>query len=194
MQRGFMALARPTIKWFVVLLALCATTVTVADLPSSTASHEDPTKAHATISLGATTHSGRIENLAPGDTVATPFEVMLSERGGKRIALNITTLAGKSSRLDTHARSGLRFSIEQCAQPEGWRKGKAKLQFSCAGPRTVILEAQPLAQAKNRMISLPTLKPGVAAQLLLKFSLPLSAGNSFEGRISSLRLTFLTRP
>jgi hypothetical protein len=194
MYRGFMALAQPTIKSFAALLALCAVTVTVADLPSSTASPEEDTAAHATVMLGSTTRQGRAENLAPGDTVANLFDVNLSPRNGKRMFVNVVALSGRSSVLDTNASNGLRLSIERCGRSRGWTKHRAKPQFTCSGQGTVVLSPIPVAQAKNRLLALPALRAGQPAHLLLKFSLPSSAGNTFEGRVSSLRLTFLTRP
>src|SRR4051794_29691133 len=87
---GLAAFAQPTLKTFAAMLFATATIVTVADLPSSTASPEAVSTSHLALALGGGSRSGSASNLAPGDSFRSAFDVALSPLNANRVVVTVT--------------------------------------------------------------------------------------------------------
>ena len=123
--------------------------------------------------------------LLPGDSIART--VTLRNDGDSplsSVALGVTT--SNPSVLTTDPVNGLQLTLKSCTV--AWTQA-SPTTYSCGGTERAI--ATPGAAVGDRTLDTPTsLTPGGTDHLLLAVSLPASADNTFQGKTSTLSLTF----
>lgn len=123
--------------------------------------------------------------LLPGDSLARTLT--LTNDGNSplsTVALGVT--ATTPSVLTTDTVHGLQLALASCSVP--WTQATPAPTYTCTGT-TKALGAG--AAVGTRTLEVPAvLTPGGAEHLLLTLSLPTSADNTFQGKTSTLALTF----
>ena len=126
-----------------------------------------------------------ITGLLPGDSIAR--SLTLVNDGNSllaSVALGVST--PNPSVLTTDPVNGLQLTLKSCTTP--WAQATATT-YTCGGAERLI--TTPGAAVGNRTLDAPTsLTPGGTDHLLLTLSLPGTADNTFQGKTSTLALTF----
>jgi hypothetical protein len=124
--------------------------------------------------------------LLPGDSIART--VTLVNDGNSplsTVALGVT--ATTPSVLTTDAVNGLQLALRSCSV--AWTQATPAPTYTCAGTERAI--ATPGAAVGNRTLDAPaSLTPGGTDHLLVTLTLPATADNTFQGKTSTLALTF----
>lgn len=123
-----------------------------------------------------------IAGLVPGDTFQGP--VTLSNTGNQDLAsLTLTTVASSSSKLDTDAVNGLQMSIDSCST--AWTPASTATDtYTCSGTTRTVLASRPVIGANVALGNLASTTSGRSDNLRVKFSLPSTADNTFQGASS----------
>lgn len=123
--------------------------------------------------------------LLPGDSIART--VTLSNDGNSplsSVSLGVTT--ANPSILTSDTVNGLQLAVASCTVP--WTQATTAPTYTCTGTTKALGAGAALG---NRTLDAPAaLTPGGAEHLLLTLSLPTSADNTFQGKTSTLALTF----
>ena len=134
----------------------------------------------ATLPLGAS-------GFVPGDKVSRTYDLV--NTGDLAFAgMSLTTTATTSSVLDTDRTNGLQLSVQSC--PTVWTETKTATgaTYACATPTTLL--SGPAVVASASLGSVSSLAVGGTDHLLVSLSLPTTADNGFQGKSSTLQLTF----
>jgi spore coat-associated protein N len=128
-------------------------------------------------------------NIAPGDTVERAVDL----RNTGNVAATSITLSSAaiiSSLLDTDPVFGLQMAIERCSVP--WTEGGSApaYTYTCGGTISPVLLWRPWIGSNLSLANLSSLTPGLTDHLRIMLSMPGSAGNSFQGRSSTVACTF----
>ena len=124
--------------------------------------------------------------LLPGDSIART--VTLVNDGNSplsTVALGVTT--ANPSVLTTDAVNGLQLALRSCSV--AWTQATPAPTYTCAGTERAL--TTPGAAVGNRTLDTPaSLTPGGTDHLLVTLTLPTTADNTFQGKTSTLALTF----
>ena len=129
-----------------------------------------------------------VTGLVPGDTLSQP--VLLTNTGDQDLAsVTLTTTATRSSSLDTDPVAGIQMQIQSC--PVAWTQvGSApRVGYTCASPTTV-LASHPAIGTTMALSPLAALTAGRSDNLLVRVTLPESAGNDAQGQSSVIGYAF----
>lgn len=157
-----------------------------------TADHVSP--GAVTVSLAAPESADRMTfdapALAPGDTAATPIDLVTSLSSGKASTATLTTIATSSSLLDQDPVNGLRLTIDRCSVPWEALPAAIRVSYRCSGDRVSVVASRPV-RASNVPLSNLDAGDGPAKQhLLFSLTLPATAGNEFQGLSSTIEYVF----
>lgn len=167
---------------------------TWATFTSSATAGETVSSGTVVVELGATgTSANRLTvgaaGIAPGDTVQRT--VNLTNSGSVGLAsITLTTAATTSSTLDTDTVNGLRMAVDRCSVP--WTEGGTApaYTYTCPGTTSTVIATRPVIGANLAMGSITATSPGATDRLRVTLSLPATAGNSFQGKTSTISYTF----
>ncbi len=122
-------------------------------------------------------------DLIPGDSVTRTFT--LKNDGSSDLgSISLASTATTSSVLTTNQTLGLQLAVKSCAVPYT-QSGNS---FSCASGEKTLLSG---AAVNNVALNGPaSLAAGKSDNLAISYSLPLSAGNEFQGKQAAFSLTF----
>ena len=126
--------------------------------------------------------------LVPGDTLSQAD--LLTNTGDQDLAsVTLTTTATRSSSLDTDPVAGIQVQIQSC--PVAWTQvGSApRVGYTCASPTTV-LASRPAIGTTMALSPLAALTAGRSDNLLVRDTLPESAGNDAQGQSSVIGYAF----
>lgn len=129
-----------------------------------------------------------VTGLVPGDTISQP--VFLANTGDQDLAsVTLTTAATRSSKLDTDPVAGIQMQIQSC--PVAWTQvGSApRVSYTCTSPTTVLAPHAAIGTAMA-LSPLAALAAGRSDNLLVRVTLPESAGNDVQGLSSVIGYTF----
>jgi hypothetical protein len=127
--------------------------------------------------------------LLPGDSIART--VTLTNDGNSplsTVSLGVTTT--NPSVLTTDAVNGLQLALKSCSV--AWTQlATPAPTYACTGTERAIATPGAAVAVPNRTLDAPaSLTPGGTDHLLLTLSLPTTADNTFQGKTSTLNLTF----
>jgi hypothetical protein len=123
--------------------------------------------------------------LLPGDSIARPLTLVNDGNSPlSTVSLGVTT--ANPSVLTSDPVNGLQLTLKSCTV--AWTPA-SPTTYSCGGTERAI--ATPGAALGDRTLDAPaSLTPGGTDHLLLTLSLPGTADNTFQGKTSTLALTF----
>jgi spore coat-associated protein N len=164
-----------------------------ATFTSSASVDQSLSSGTVTIALGSTgTANNRLDigatGLVPGDTIQRAVNV--SNTGNQDFAsISLTTSASPSSLLDTDATDGLQMLIERCSV--AWTEGGSApaYTYTCSGTTSTVLSSRAIigsAMAFSNVL----LTSGSTNNLRVTVSLPSTAGNTLQGRSSTITYAF----
>ena len=124
--------------------------------------------------------------LLPGDTIARTLTLVNDgDSPLSSVALGVTT--SNPSVLTTDPVNGLQLTLTACSVP--WTQAGTAPTHACAGTQRALTTGG--AAIGTRTLETPaSLTPGGTDHLLLGLGLPASADNTFQGKTSTLALTF----
>lgn len=160
---------------------------TFGTFDSTTTAAQPLTDAVVTLALGSTTTlTSAVTGLVPGDTIARAFT--LDSTGSTSGAIGSVTLAVTGTggnALVTDATNGLKVGLQECAT--AWIAGTVP---TCAGGATSILSSTAVS-ALGSAQSLSSLTSTGVHYLMSTVTLPVGAGNTFQGLSTTLTYTFV---
>ena len=175
------------------MVASVAGMASFATFTGTTSATQSQASGTVTIGLGA---AGGVDNrltvgasnLAAGDTVDR--QVKLSNSGSINLSsLTLTTAATTSSVLDTDATNGLQLQVDSCSV--AWTEaGTNPYTYTCSGTTTSVLAPRAVIGSAVTLGSLASMTAGGSDFLRVRATLPTAAGNSFQGKTSTLQYTF----
>ena len=146
-----------------------------------------------TVELGAPgTAANRVSipatGVAPGDTVERAVDLTT---GGSVTAATaaLTTVAGTSSLLDSDPADGLQLVVDRCSV--AWAETEVSsgvYTYACPGTAATVLSASPVIVTDAALANLDL--DGTVNHLRVTLSLPVTAGNEFQGLSSVIDYTF----
>ncbi|SDY87464.1 hypothetical protein SAMN05660209_03925 [Geodermatophilus africanus] len=189
-----MSSARATTRKVLGSLAVIGTAAAVAGLGTFGTFTDSTTPVTAQLTSGrvsidlaqpAAPIPATITGLLPGDSLARTLSLVNDgDSPLSSVALGVTT--SNPSVLTTDPVNGLQLTLRSCSI--AWAQATATT-YACGGAERLI--TTPGAAVGDRTLDTPTsLTPGGTDHLLLTLSLPASADNTFQGRTSTLALTF----
>ena len=124
--------------------------------------------------------------LLPGDSIARTLTLVNDGNSPlSSVALGVSTT--NPSVLTTDPVNGLQLTLKACSVP--WTQAGTAPLYTCAGTERALTTGG--AAIGNRTLEAPaSLTPGGSDHLLLTLSLPATADNTFQGKTSTLALTF----
>lgn len=121
----------------------------------------------------------------PGDSLSRPVD--LTNTGSLDMSsITLQSVATTSSLLNTDTVNGLQLSITSC--PVDWTQGTPG-RWTCSSTPTTVL-ASGRAVIQGALSNAASATAGQTDHLLLTLTLPTSADNTFQGKTSTLALTF----
>lgn len=164
-----------------------------ATFTSSASVDQSLSSGTVTIALGSTgTANNRLDigatGLVPGDTIQRAVNV--SNTGNQDFAsISLTTSASPSSLLDTDATDGLHMLIERCSV--AWTEGGSApaYTYTCSGTTSTVLSSRAII-GSAMVFSNVLLTSGSTNNLRVTVSLPSTAGNTLQGRSSTITYAF----
>jgi len=186
----------------VASVALVAGSASVAGLGTFGAFTDTTTANQAvssgTVKLGQTTGNTNLkaEGLVPGDTVQRTITLTREAGSDTFGAVTLRTNADPQNVLVTDQTHGLKMTVEQCS--DRWTPSADNLTFTCSGITTPAAPTGP-AFVAGRVMNLPVDRLNSDAKtshLRVTLTLPVTAGNEFQGKAANLTFTFdaLQRP
>lgn len=166
---------------------------TFATFTSTTSADQQVSSGTVVIQLGSTAETNRLTvnatNVVPGDTIQRAVD--LSNTGSEALAsVALTTTASPTSLLDTDATNGLQMVVERCSVPWTETANGSVYTYSCSGTTSSVLATGAVIGADRTLNNL-----GLAASdtnhLRVTLSLPVTAGNTFQGLTSTITYSFL---
>ena len=123
----------------------------------------------------------------PGDSISRSVDLV--NNGDLGFAgIQLTSTATASSILDTDKTNGLQLSVKSCSV--GWTESMATgaAKYTCAGTTSTLLSGPAVGNAS--LVNPAALAPKGNDHLVITLSLPVNAGNEFQGKTSSLSISF----
>ena len=141
------------------------------------------------------------DGMVPGDTAQRRVKLSNPSTAGNQDLQSIvlTTAATTSSVLDTDATDGLQMKIEKCGGLLGWLESvSTPYTYTCdqavpgdnLGPRTTVVAQRAIVGSNIAMSSMSALTVGNTDDMVVTVTLPSTAGNSFQGKSSTVQFTF----
>ncbi len=128
-------------------------------------------------------------NVAPGDTVQRAVD--LRNTGNvSATSITLSSAATVSSLLDTDPVFGLQMAIDRCSVPWTEAGTAPAYTYTCAGTVAPVLLSRPWVGSNLSLSNLSAVTPGQTDHLRIALSFPVSAGNSFQGRSSTVACAF----
>ena len=126
-------------------------------------------------------------NFVPGDSVSRSVELVNS--GDLSFAgISLASSATTSSILDTDKVNGLQLSAKSCSVVWTETITNGVASYSCSGTTTTIVNGP--AVNTTTVGNVASMNPKSTDHLLLTVSLPVNAGNEFQGKTSALSINF----
>ncbi len=147
-----------------------------------------------TLDVGATGgQSNRLDvdatDETPGDSVQRSVDLVNS--GSVDLSsITLTTTASPSSILDTDTTDGLQFTIDRCSTSWTESGTSPNFTYTCPGTTDSVLAARPVIGSNLSLDNLTAVDGGNTDHLVVTFTLPSTADNSFEAKTSGIRLVF----
>ena len=127
-------------------------------------------------------------NFVPGDSVSRSVELVNS--GDLSFAgISLASSATTSSILDTDKVNGLQLSAKSCSVVWTETITNGVASYSCSGTTTNVVNSGP-AVTTATVNNVASMNPKGTDHLLLTVSLPVGAGNEFQGKTSALSINF----
>ena len=126
-------------------------------------------------------------NFVPGDSVSRSVELVNS--GDLAFAgISLASSATSSSILDTDKVNGLQLTAKSCSVPwtETFPNGAAS--YTCSGTTTTVVNGPAVTTAVAGNVA--SINPKGKDYLVITVSLPVGAGNEFQGKTSALSINF----
>ena len=190
-----------TAKLLVTLAVLGATASiaglgTFATFTSSTSASHQISTGTLTLSLGTPgTSANRLTvdatDVAAGDTIQRAFDLSSSGTIDFSATPTLTTTASPSSLLDSDTTDGLQMVIDKCSVP--WTEGGSApaYTYTCGGSTSSVVASTPVIVTNQAMSNVASLvNAGNTVHLRLTLTLPSSAGNTLQGKSSTITYTF----
>ncbi|MGY1845480.1 TasA family protein [Modestobacter sp. SYSU DS0875] len=137
---------------------------------------------------GTTTLPMSAAGFVPGDSLSRAVD--LSNTGDLAFSgLVLQSTATTSSILDSDPTNGLQMTVSSC--PVAWTESisGSTATYSCASPKS-LYSGRAVAGAPIAINNLNSLAVGGTDHLVVTLSLPDAAGNEFQGKTSTLALSF----
>ena len=123
--------------------------------------------------------------LLPGDSLARPV-TLVNDGNSPLSSVSLGVTATTASVLTSDTVNGLQLTLRSCSAP--WTQATAAPTYTCAGTEKTHLTGPAVG---TRGLDAPaSLTPGGTDHLLVTLSLPTTADNTFQGKTSTLALTF----
>ena len=167
---------------------------TFATFTSTTSASQSVTSGTVTIALGATgAATNRLTvnatGVVPGDTIQRSFD--LANTGNQNLAsVALTTTAAPSTLLDTDSTNGLQMVIDKCSTTWSETVAGSGFTYTCGGTLTTIVASRAVIGSAVNMPGLSSLTNGTTDHLRVTLTLPVSAGNTFQGLTSTVTYAF----
>lgn len=134
-------------------------------------------------------------NIVPGDTIERAVDVTNNGAAGTSQVGSIsltTSLGAPTSLLDSDTTNGLQMQIDSCsvAWTEAGNGTTIPYTYTCGGSTSVVLASQPVITAGATLSNMSALTAGNTDRLRLKLTLPATAGNTFQGKSSTIAYVF----
>lgn len=138
-------------------------------------------------SLGTTVAA---TNLVPGDTIQRAVTLTRSTDTEKFGSVLLSTTAGTANLLSSDATSGLQLAVDQCSV--AWAQVGTTNQLTCAGTTTSVLASRAVVGTNLDLSAATTAlnAVGAASNLRLSMTLPVSAGDTFQGLTNAVTFKF----
>ncbi len=123
--------------------------------------------------------------LLPGDSIARTI-TLVNDGNSPLSSVSLGVTAPATSLLTSDPVHGLQLTLTSCTAP--WTQATAAPTYTCAGTAKTHITG---AAVGTRALDAPaSLTPGGTDHLLATLSLPATADNTFQGKTSTLALTF----
>ena len=161
---------------------------------STTSATASVSSGTVTIGLGtAGTAANRITvaatGLVAGDTVQRA--ATLTNSGSQDMAaVTLTTAATTTSILDTDSTNGLQVAIDRCSVPWTEAGTDPAYTYTCTGTPTVVLATRPVIGSNLALTNLASITAASTDNLRVTETLPGTAGDTFQGKLSVVSFTF----
>ena len=127
--------------------------------------------------------------LVAGDTVQRA--ATLTNSGSQDMAaVTLTTAATTTSILDTDSTNGLQVAIDRCSAPWTEAGTDPAYTYTCTGIPTVVLATRPVIGANLALTNLASATAAGTDNLRVTETLPGTAGDTFQGKLSVVSFTF----
>lgn len=138
-------------------------------------------------SLGTTVAA---TNLVPGDTIQRAVTLTRSADTEKFGSVLLSTTAGTANLLSSDATNGLQLAVDQCSI--AWAQVGTTNQLTCAGTTTSVLASRAVVGTNLDLGAATTAlnAAGAASNLRLSMTLPVSAGDTFQGLTNAVTFKF----
>jgi hypothetical protein len=123
----------------------------------------------------------------PGDSISRSVDLVNSGLVGFG-SISMTSTATASSLLDTDTANGLQLAIKSCSTPWTESVTAGVATYACSGTTSTLVTGPAVTQPT--LSNLASLNPAGIDRLVVTLSLPATADNTFQGKTSSLSLTF----
>jgi predicted ribosomally synthesized peptide with SipW-like signal peptide len=167
---------------------------TFGSFTSTTSASQSVTAGTVVIGVGtAGTANNRLSvaatGVVPGDTIQRT--VQLNNTGNQNLAsITLTTTASPSSLLDTDATNGLQLVIQKCSSTWTEAGTAPAYTYTCGGTTTTVLASRAVIGANIALSGLSAVTAGASDNLMATLTLPVSAGNTFQGLASTVTFAF----
>ena len=189
---------RDTARKVVGSLAVIGTAAAVAGLGTYGTFTDSTTPIATTVATGAlsvnlTQPGGAVaipvttSGFLPGDSMTRAVN-LVNDGAAALSSVALDSVATASSLLDTDKTNGLQLAVKSCSV--AWTQGGTSTAptYTCPGTERTLTSGSVVRSAT--LDNPASLNPGGVDHLTFTISLPTSAGNDFQGKSSSLSLTF----
>ena len=171
---------------------------TFASFTSSTSASQTIASGTVSIILGpAGSATNRLtigaSNVVPGDTIQRAVDLVNNGTAASDTlsSIQLTTIAAPSSLLDTDATNGLQMVIDKCSV--AWTEAGVApaYTYTCGGTTLPVLGSRAVVGAALPLTNLAALANTTTDHLRVTLTLPVAAGNTFQGLTSSISYNFV---
>jgi hypothetical protein len=158
---------------------------TFGSFTSTTSATEAVTAGTVAINLSAPASGNYItvaaNNIVPGDVIKRV--VNLNNTGDNVGGISLTTSASPSSVLDTDATNGLQLVIQKCSV--AW-----SASYTCSSGASSVVASRAVIGNNIALTGLNAATAGGTDNLMVQLTLPTAAGDTFQGKSSTLTFAF----
>lgn len=162
---------------------------TYGGFTDSTSADQNVATGTTDIALNGGSLTDTVTGLLPGDAVEKLVTLSnAGDSGFNAVTLTTELSSGATANLLTSdAANGLQLTIESCSVAWTPVAGAAD---TCAGAATTVLATTRILGTGVALNHLASLSPSASDNLKITTSLPVTAGNSFQGLTSNIQFTF----